>query len=349
MTTAVLPADIRLLDRLAAGFARSPAQCNAQHEADAELVRLPGDAAVLAITTDAISEEIASGLYTDFHLIGWMTVLVNASDLAAVGAEPLGILLNQTLTPDLADAAIDRLQRGIREASVAAGLPVLGGDTNFGPHVHMAATAVGLLTGGRLLTRRGATPGELLFTSGPLGLGGAFALARFSGGVIEQPCFRPRPRLAEGRLVRRYASCCMDTSDGVITALHELSRVNGVGFALDRPLAAVLHPQAVAAARAARLPPQLLLAGPHGEFELLFTLPRETLPAFRRSAAALGWTPVQLGQVTPSPGLWIGSGAQAVVLDAWAIREAYRETGGDLGRYRARLMQLMDVAAGTTG
>ncbi len=340
MSAPTLPAEIRLLEQLAGRFRRAAAQCNQRHEADAELVRLPGSTTVLAITTDAISEEIASGLYADFGLIGWMTVLVNASDLAAVGAAPLGILLNQTLPPGLSDAAVECLQRGIGEASVATDLPVLGGDTNLGPQLHMAATAVGLIADGRLLTRRGAAAGELLFASGPLGLGAAFALARLSG-TLEPPAFRPRPRMAEGQLIRRYASCCMDTSDGVLTTLHELSRLNGVGFALDGRLARLLHPQATAVARAAGLSPRLLLAGPHGEFELVFTLPRRVVPEFLHDAAALGWKPLPLGQVTEERGLWIGSGRGAVRLDAGAIREAYQEAGGDLGRYRARLNELM--------
>lgn len=81
-----LSREVALLERLAGGFARSHLQCNQRHESDAELIRLPGSRSVLALTTDAISEEIESGLYADPYLIGWMTVMVNASDLAAVGA-----------------------------------------------------------------------------------------------------------------------------------------------------------------------------------------------------------------------------------------------------------------------
>jgi thiamine-monophosphate kinase len=345
MSAATLPAEIRLVEQLAGLFSRSPVQCNARHEADAELVRLPGSATVLAITTDAISEEIASGLYADLDLIGWMTVLVNASDLAAVGAEPLGLVLNQTLPPKMPPADVERLQRGVAAASGAAGLSVLGGDTNFGPSLHMGATAIGLVTDGRLLTRRGAAPGDLLFASAPLGLGGAFAFARFAGGAIDPPAFRPQPRLAHGRLVRRYASCCMDTSDGVMTTLHELSRLNDVGFALDRPLGELLHPEAAAVARAAGLPLPLLLAGPHGEFELLFTLPREVVTECLRAAAMLGWEPLALGHVTTGAGLRIGTGRDSVALDAGAIREAYHDTGGDLDRYRAKLTELMGPAS----
>ncbi|MBI3082153.1 MAG: hypothetical protein HYY94_04470, partial [Gemmatimonadetes bacterium] len=173
-----LPREVALLERLAGGFSRSALQCNQRHESDAELIRLPGSPSVLALTTDAISEEIESGLYSDPYCIGWMTVLVNASDLAAVGAAPVGILLNQTLPSDMPEQELEALQGGVRDACSACGLPVLGGDTNFGARLHMGACAVGLIPDGQPLTRRGATSGDRVFASGPLGLGGAFAFAR---------------------------------------------------------------------------------------------------------------------------------------------------------------------------
>ena len=69
--------ELALLRRLAAGFRRSPLQLNAHQESDAELVRLPGQAGVLAVTTDSLAEEIESGLYDDPFRIGWMAVLAH--------------------------------------------------------------------------------------------------------------------------------------------------------------------------------------------------------------------------------------------------------------------------------
>ncbi len=66
-----------LIEGLVKGFPRSPLQQNRPHQADAELVHLPGTDALLALTTDSVVEEVESGLYTDPYLIGWMTVVVN--------------------------------------------------------------------------------------------------------------------------------------------------------------------------------------------------------------------------------------------------------------------------------
>ena len=81
-----------LVESLVRALPRSLDQANGLGESDAELLRLPGTDLLLAITTDAIVEEIEAGLYRDPYLIGWMTVMSSASDLAAVGADPLGIL-----------------------------------------------------------------------------------------------------------------------------------------------------------------------------------------------------------------------------------------------------------------
>jgi thiamine-monophosphate kinase len=340
--TAVL--EHALIERLAAGLPRSPHQLNRLHESDAELVRLPGTGAVLAVTTDALEEEVATGLYDDPELIGWMLVTVNASDLAAVGADPLGILLCQTLPPETEPGWLDALQRGIRLACEAYDLPVLGGDVNAGAAPHLSATAVGLVPDGRPLTRRGCAPGDRVFASRPLGLGNAYAVTRLDPrcaamrGAIN---YRPRARLAEGRLLRSFASCCMDTSDAGIATLDELMRRNGVGMRLTTGVAAWTDPTALALAQAAGLPPWMLHAGPHGEFELVFTVPEDRVSAFLVRAGAAGWAPVPLGVVTTEgSGLALDLGGSVVRLDAGRARNLFTETRGDLARFIAALAAL---------
>jgi thiamine-monophosphate kinase len=337
--TTVLEHD--LIGRLAAGLPRSSSQINGLHESDAELVRLPGSDLVLALTTDALAEEIATGLYADPWLIGWMLVTVNASDLAAVGADPLGLLVCETLPPDADPEWIAALQRGIADAAVAHELPVLGGDTNAGAAPHLAATAVGLVRG-RPLTRCGARPGDLLFASGPLGAGGAYALARLlaPGGGTTVP-FRPTARLREGALLREVASACMDTSDGAIATMDELMTRNGVGLRIERSVEAWTDPAALSAANAAAIPPWFLHAGPHGEFELLFTVRPERVQALDNAAGAIGWPPLQLGSVTAEPGLVVAHAGGYRTLDATGIRNLFGECGGDPGRYLRELRGML--------
>ncbi len=332
-----------LIERLAAGFTRTPHQLNELRESDAELIYLPGSRVVLALTTDAVVEEIEAGLYDEPYLIGWMTVMVNASDLAAVGAEPLGILLNQTLTPGLDDEFLAALQAGIRDACRHCGLALLGGDVNFSGHLQMAATALGTVTGEPPLTRRGCRPGDRLFASGPLGLGSAYALLKLSperqpgGPNIE---YRPTARLDEGQMLRRFATSSMDTSDGVIPTLDELMRLNGVGFSLDRPIGQLLHPAAARVARAAGLQDWMMLAGPHGEFELLFTVPGKHRAAFLEAAKASSWRPIEIGAVAKEHGLKLLSDGQPSRLDTAAVRNLFLEVAGDVEAYVAGLLRI---------
>lgn len=332
-----------LIERLAAGLPRSPHQLNRLRESDAELIHLPGTNIVLAVTTDGVVEEIEAGLYDDPYLIGWMAVMVNASDLAAVGAEPLGILLSQTLAPDLDDNFVARLQAGVREACTACGLNVLGGDTNFSDRLQMTATAIGTVTVGRPLTRRGCRPGDRLFASGPLGLGSAYALLKLVGdphAAGPHVRYQPAARLSEGRLLRRFATCCMDTSDGVIPTLDELMGLNGVGFTLEIPVEELLHPGAVAVSKTSGMPPWMMLAGPHGEFELLFTVPAERCDGFIEAAVAIGWGPLEIGAVTSDAGLRISTEAGPAPLDTARVRNLFLEVDGDVEAYVAGLLRI---------
>jgi thiamine-monophosphate kinase len=332
-----------IVERLASALPRSPLQLNRLRESDAELIRLPGSDVVLALTTDGIVEEIEAGLYDDPYLIGWMAVMVNASDLAAVGAEPIGLLVNETLPEDLEAEFVEELQRGIRDACVACQLDVLGGDTNFSARMQISGTAVGVISNGNPLTRRGCAPGDRLFASAPLGQGSAYALfhlherLRDSGPPVD---YRPCARLPEGRVLRNYASCGMDTSDGVLPTLDELMRLNNVGLRLTRPLAQLLHRDALRISQAASLPAWTMLAGPHGEFELIFTVPETGCPAFLQAASVLGWSPLDLGVVICEPGVRIDELDGGAILDTARMRNLFQEVGGDVQAFIAGLLQL---------
>jgi thiamine-monophosphate kinase len=258
------------------GFTRSPLQMNQLHESDTELLRLPGTELVLAVTTDAIVEEIEQGLYEDPYQIGWMTITVSASDLAASAADPMGVLVTETLPSGGDSEFLNELQRGIRDACDFYSLPLLGGDTNFSSRVATCAVALGTVPSGSVLTRRGCRPNDLLFTSGPLGLGSSYALRKLAGdGHDPVPAaeFLPKARLAESRVLRRQASAAMDTSDGMIATVDQLMRLNNVGFEIELPVERFLHQGSAYMAECAEIPTWMMLAGPHGEFELLFTVP----------------------------------------------------------------------------
>ena len=252
------------------------------------------DGSVLALSTDNIAEEIAVGLYTDPEQIGWMTVMVNLSDLAAVGAEPLGILLSQNFPSDYPADRQEALQGGIVEACDTTGVCVLGGDTNTSGTLQMGGTAVGIIKSGPVITRRGIRPGDLLYVSGDMGKGAAYAFETLLGGA-STPAYRPCARLAQGRIVRSFGSSCMDTSDGFFPSLCNLMEINNLGFTITCTFSEFTHPDARVVASKNAMPVWFFLAGPHGEYELIFTIPPENEFLFLRHAAGIQWQPLKIG------------------------------------------------------
>lgn len=291
----------RLLSRWGELLPRAPKQVGAVHESDAELVPL-GDGRLLAATIDTVAEEIRHGLYRDPATAGRMAVVSSLSDLAATGAQPIGVLLAVTL-PDL--DVQDAVARGAAEACAAHGTFVLGGDTSAGDALSVTCTALGVAPVEGRMMRIGAQTGDAIFASGPLGAGSVLAARAMLGADAagaEQE-FRPRARLREATSLRGIASACMDTSDGLIATLDQLARLNRACLRITRPLAALLQPAARELAERLRLPPFAFLAAAHGEYELVFTVPRDRVDEMQKAARSIGWSPLLVGVVQTGQGI----------------------------------------------
>ena len=330
-----------LLQKVSALFRRSPNQINQLLGSDAELLHLP-DGSVLAATTDCIAEEIASGLYTDPAHIGWMTVVVNLSDLAAVGAKPLGLLLSESLPADFPDEKLQAVQGGIAEACAATGVFVLGGDTNNSKDWQMGGTAIGLIPAGEpIITRKGASPGDLLYCSGPMGLGSAYAFAVLLSNDRQSVPYRPLPRLKEGELVRHFGSTCIDTSDGFFHGLCNLMEVNAVGFQIDIALSTMTCPPALQISQAKQMPSWIFLAGPHGEFELLFTVPPQNEKKLLEEAQKINWQPLRIGVCTAEQCCTIKTlDGIYQPIEPYTIANVYTEFGGNPSIFLSQLLKL---------
>jgi thiamine-monophosphate kinase len=328
-------AENRLLSRWGELLGRAPGQLAGLHEADAELVPL-GDGGLLALTVDAVDEEVRAGLYRDPVTVGRIAAVAALSDLAAVGAEPLGLLLSVGLPRADRERLQEGVARGVREVCEAAGTFVLGGDTNEAVSLTVAATAAGLVPRDGVLTRVGAQPGDLVCLSGPVGAGAALAaavlLAADDGGA--EHAFRPWPRLREGRLLRGRASACMDTSDGLLATLDQLARLNGVAIRVTRPAEELLESGAAAVRTRLDLPAFAFLAGHHGEFELAFTVPGRRFAGLVRTAVRIGWKPLAIGCVEAGEGLFLGSRE----IDGARLRNLLEEVGGDPLAYARALV-----------
>jgi len=332
-----------MLRSLTSGLARSPFQHNGLLESDAELIRVPGTPDLwLAATTDAVVEEIRTGLYADPRLLGWMAVMVNLSDLAAVGATPAGILIAETLKRGMSEKTVQEMQHGIDDAVRACGTYVLGGDTSIADHQQMCATALGFVRAHQPLTRRGSSAGDILYLSGPAGTGNAFALAHFTHAAPF--LFFPVARVREGVLLPGRASACMDTSDGLLATLDQLCRLNGIGFELDSDWEKALDKASHAVFLGAGLPSWISLAGQHGEFELAFTIPPACEAGFLKQAAGIGWEPKRMGVATVQRGVILPIGGVPHMIDTEAIRDLATRFSGDVNGYIAGLLSTASPA-----
>jgi thiamine-monophosphate kinase len=309
--------------------------------ADAEFVDFdPAGPWFLAVTADSLCEEIATGLYGDGYTVGWVLVMAAMSDLAAVGAQPLGVTTVLNLPDRFSDAERDELGRGIGDACRSLSTVTLGGDVSSAGELTVSATALGLVAKDRVLTRMGARPGQLLYLSAAAGLGNAYALSRFDPGATKAAFpFRPRARTEVGSFLGGLASSAMDTSDGVLATLDEIARANGVGFLVTAESSSLLHPRVNEEFGRRGVPPWLALAGCHGEFELVFTVPPEEEGRLLGEAEKQGVVLVHAGRVIEAPGVHFLKDGKPKPIDTQWLRDRAAEAPGDPRAYIQALVE----------
>lgn len=328
----------KLINKLIEAFERSPMQLNKPHQSDAEIIQL-NDNTKLAITTDSISEEISTGLYDDPYMIGWMIVTVNMSDLAAVGATLIGILISEIIPKNFGDEKVTELQRGIFDACRTYNTFVLGGDTNEGEKLVLTGTAIGIIKNEKSLTRLGCELGDILFSSGKLGNGNAYAISKLVSQMHLHINYKPFAQIKNCSVISKYASCCMDTSDGLIATLDQLIRLNDAGFEIKSDWQIALDYNAFNYVKNLNLPPWLLLAGQHGEFELIFTIPQNLKEAFLEESLNNGFEPIELGKVIPEKEMKINIYGNLISINTTLIRNLPTEAKDDINHYIKMLLE----------
>jgi len=271
--------------------------------------------------------------------MGWMIVIVNMSDLAAVGATPVGILISEIIPKTFSEEKIKELQRGISDACKAYDTFVLGGDTNEGENLILTGTAIGIIKNEKPLTRAGCKPGDIIYSSGKLGSGNAYAISKLVSKTNSLTEFKPNARIKECSLISKYASCCMDTSDGFISTLDQLMRLNDFGFEISTDLKKIIDDDALDYSKELNIPPWLLLAGQHGEFELIFTIPQNLKQAFFEEARKNGFNPVELGKVIIEKEVKIPLYGKMISIDTAFIRNLPIESNGDINHYLKSLLE----------
>jgi len=201
---------------------------------DCALLELPANRQ-LAITSDTLNAGVHFPPGTSPFDIGWKSLAVNLSDLAAMGAQPAWCTLALTL-PEASAGFVDGFLDGFLELAGQHGVALIGGDTTAGP-LSVSVTAHGFIEPGQALRRDGARADDDVWVSGTLG-DAAGALAKWRNAEWIDPELRvrldrPMPRVALGRALRGMASSCIDISDGLLADLGHVCRASGVGARID--------------------------------------------------------------------------------------------------------------------
>ena len=249
----------------------------------------------LVISTDLLVEGTHFLADTDPEALGWKTLAVNVSDMAAMGAQPRWATLAAAL-PTATESWIDAFARGFFDCAARYGIDLFGGDTTRGPRA-FCVTIIGEVEAGQALRRDGAGVGDSIWVSGRPGRA-ALGLAHLQGRAsLTEPLLaaclaalhRPQPRVALGLALRGIASAAIDVSDGLLADL---------GHILEQ------------SARAARLHiPDLPAAGPErdcllaggDDYELVFTAAASLDGGIAALAGKLDLELTRIGQITAGP------------------------------------------------
>ena len=195
------------------------------------------------IKTDMLvgKTDVPSGM--SFWQAARKAVVMNISDLAAKGVQPIAILASLGLPIGLTKRDIEEIGKGLNAGAREYNAYVLGGDTNEASDLIISCSAFGICKRKFLMKRSGAKPGDLVavtsfFGKPPAGL--KILLENFSAPrklekTLVDSVLMPQARLEEGLALAqaRAVTASIDSSDGLAWSLHEISRASNVGFSID--------------------------------------------------------------------------------------------------------------------
>ncbi|HWQ44451.1 MAG TPA: thiamine-phosphate kinase [Methanosarcina barkeri] len=263
----------------------------------------------LVVTTDMLHRT------TDFPeemtpwQMGWMSAAVNLSDIAAMGAEPTGVVMAIGMPADTGVAFVEELAKGMQACAEFCGTAVIGGDLDTHVELTITGTALGRVKKSQILLRRGAKPGDLVCVTGHTGSAGAALEALQSkkpvSETILKTLFEPIPRTKEARKLAESgaATSMMDTSDGLAMSLYDLAGQSHVGFRIRENTLPILREVREFVSSSEKLTELALYTG--GDFELLITIDPQKLKKVQNicNLTVIGeCTKYETGIVLESPG-----------------------------------------------
>ena len=208
----------------------------AQHAGDdAAVLDVAGGARLVASTDSSVEGVHFRREWLSLQEIGYRATMAALSDLAAMAADPIGLLIAATIPANVAEN-IEQLADGIGQAARDCGCPIVGGDLTGGDRISLTLTVLGVAS--PPIGRSGAHVGDSLWVTGRLGGPGAAVRALLAGELPSAehwPRFaRPAARIAEARwLAERGATAMIDISDGLSSDARHIAAASGVALEID--------------------------------------------------------------------------------------------------------------------
>ena len=283
---------------------------------DAAIVRLDGSEALVLSSDLSVEDVHFRREWTTWESIGFRAIAAALSDLAAMAARPIGVLLSVAVPPEVDAETMDEMARGMGACLRRHGASLLGGDLSRSPGpVMIDVTVIGAAA--NPVERTGACPGDDLWVTGRLG-GAASAAAAWSEGRQPDPDARraferPCPRTGEARCLRELADihAMIDLSDGLAADAEQMAAASGVRLILEseqiplhRSLENWAQPEVALA----------IAAGGGEDYELLVALgPGTADAAARKLAREFNVEFTRVGRVAEGAGVkWVGADGEIV-------------------------------------
>src|SRR5437867_1734069 len=247
--------------------------------ADLDDVALLGKGIVFKADMLVASTDVPHGM--EPWQVARKSVVSCVSDLAAKGVKPYAAMISLGMPKNCTLPYIEGLARGFAGAGKEFGVKIVGGDTNETSGLVIDCSMIGF-TSGKMPTRKGAKPGDIVVVSGMFGLPPA-GLAILMRNAATVGAFRkraaesvlvPKPRQRFGLALARYFSSSIDSSDGLATSLYEVASQSRVNIVIDNiPIAEGIEQFA----RKNSLDANELVFHGGEEFEIVSTIPKSKL------------------------------------------------------------------------
>ena len=264
---------------------------------------IPTDGDVVACS-DIVTFERHMPKGMSYEKFGWTAAAVNFSDLAAMGARPIGILASLAMPDDMDESELYDIMSGIDQCAEFAGTTFIGGDTKPG-HGAISCTALGTMDGRRPMMRNGADIGDVVAVTGGLGGAAAGFKAIENNLEAEDAIFKlmtPVPLIYEGIELSKCGkvTSCIDLSDGLATAANTICEQSHVGMELVYEFLPIDQDVDEVCERL-RIPKKDLVLNWGGEYELMFTFPKSEIETLQKTGVFFSI----IGHITDDDGAYL--------------------------------------------